>query len=302
MTASIAFQAASPMMVTFDVNGRAMLPDLPVDGVAKLLYDLFKQILESIKFGIRAQLVGTAEFSLKLYAQMDAIGGVDANVAIRDATGGGPMISQTVRYTGLFQVDQVQELIYALDITLRICVEKCDTLTKRFLYLTGQVSARIITGGPAGAATTMGGALALSVSDGAWYNSFGLPFLHISSVVAGVQFDPKTFPVPSSVLVGAAFCVGAKVNCQRKDTDPSVRDLILDWKGYASVDANVPANNYFIMLIKKYTLRNVLNAMGAVPGIGALSVLLSCAFQRAAFALRAHDWPTELLGTHTPSG
>ena len=218
-----------------------------------------------------------SEFSFKLYAQMDAIGGVDANVAIRDQRGGGPMISQTVRYTGLFQAgQQVQELIYALDITLRICVENCadvKTSASIFLYFTGQISARIITGGPAGAATTMGGALALSVSDGAWYNSFGLPFLHLSSVVAGVQFDPKTFPVPASVLIGAAFCLGKEAHCRVKDTDSSVRDKIIDFAGYASIDANVLANNYFIMMVKQFTLRNVYNAMGAVPGVGALSVV-----------------------------
>ena len=205
---------------------------------------------------------------------MDAIGPVDADVSIRDTLGGGPMISQTVRYTGLFEPDQVQELIYALEITLRICVEACEVKTDDsvFLYFTGQISARIITGGPSGGGVTMGGALALSVADGAWYNSFGLPFLHLSSVVAGVQFNPATFPVPASVLIGAAFCLGAEEDCRVKDTDASVRDRIVDFAGYASVDSLVPANNYFIMMVKQYTCRNVLNAMGAVPVYGELLV------------------------------
>ena len=226
---------------------------------------------------------------------MDAIGGVDANVAIRDALGVGPRISQTLRYTGPFNsAEQALEITYAMDLTLRICVVNCTkpkTKFSVFLSFTGQISARIIIGGITGAAVTIGGALVLSVTPskgvanggGAWYKAFGLDFLHLSSVVAGVQFDAEKFPTPDSVLVGAAFCLGKEAHCRVKDTDSSVRDKIIDFAGYASFDPNVPANNYFIIMVKQFKLKSVFNAMGpvlifiyflyfAVPGVGYLSV------------------------------
>ena len=59
VTASLALATSPLVSITFDLNGRALLPEMPIEaGAAKLIYDLFKKIVESIKFGMRAQLIG----------------------------------------------------------------------------------------------------------------------------------------------------------------------------------------------------------------------------------------------------
>ena len=60
VTAALTLATSPLVSITFDLNGRALLPEMPVEaGAAKLIYDLFKKIVESIKFGMRAQLIGT---------------------------------------------------------------------------------------------------------------------------------------------------------------------------------------------------------------------------------------------------
>ena len=60
VTAHLVFKADSPATIEFGLRGRVLLPEMPVEaGVAKLIYDLFKKIVESVKFGMTAKLTGT---------------------------------------------------------------------------------------------------------------------------------------------------------------------------------------------------------------------------------------------------
>ena len=91
--------------------------------------------------------------------------------------------------------------------------------------------------------------------DGQWDQPLGLSILQIDDLVAGATFDLSKaaatgIPPPSSLILGAAVCVGSSSACIAKND----KTQYIEAAAYIGIDTAVPANNFFFAMIScKYS-------------------------------------------------
>lgn len=149
---------------------------------------------------------------------------------------------------------RIQITTFGIELPLKICTNNCGSSNPEVIFLEGTIFSELIIGSPTGAATTIGGQLALVTP---WSMPFGLSILHIDNVVAGATFDlSKPFPAsPSSLILGARVCLGSLDAC--RDKSPMANDFI-DAAAYIGLNAAVPQKNFFFAMISSFTVENVL--------------------------------------------
>ena len=84
--------------------------------------------------------------------------------------------------------------------------------------------------------------------------------MHIRNLIAGATFDVSKaavtggIPPPSSLILGASVCLGSNIACDQGDKAKSVNAA-----AYISIDAVVPARNFFFAMITNFTVDTILN-------------------------------------------
>lgn len=93
--------------------------------------------------------------------------------------------------------------------------------------------------------------------------------MHIKNLVAGATFDVSKaaatagIPPPSSLILGAAVCIGSKTECDDK-TDSA---KYIDAAAYIGIDTVVPAKNFFFAMISGFTIETILNIANEIDGV-----------------------------------
>ena len=96
---------------------------------------------------------------------------------------------------------------------------------------------------------------------GTWNRAFGVPFLHLSDIMAGVSLTlvpPPLLLAPTRLKLGGRACVGSQQVCEDKQPENQFIDVMV----YAQVDVTYPTNNFFVGMVSDFTLDHALGAVG----------------------------------------
>lgn len=135
---------------------------------------------------------------------------------------------------------------------LKLCVERCDEESRRWLIFEGEMSTTIGKG-----ALELNGGISMI---GTWNNAFGIGAFHLSNVIMRMQLSMAPL-VPSGLKLGATACFGTEYDClATAEADPS---KTFTGAIYGGLDPNDPDGNFGVVLVTELTFGRVLAVLAA---------------------------------------
>jgi hypothetical protein len=103
-----------------------------------------------------------------------------------------------------------------------------------------------------------------------WNEAFGIPILHISSIVAGAKFkfsQGGVFPPPPDSLgLWTSICLGSEENCANRNDGKTPDTDYITASSLVNMNPGDVNDNTVMVLLSTITVEHVLNVAAAVGG------------------------------------
>ena len=145
---------------------------------------------------------------------------------IEDSQGLGPSFFSAQQFS------KVSKTTVGIQLGVKVCVERCKTARKRFLFFEGELSQTVAATG-----LDVNGGIRMI---GTWDRVMGAPFLHISDVMGRLSISLSQYPpLPSAIEVGGTVCLGSKSACVDGRSNRLIKGL-----AYGGIAAKDVTRNY----------------------------------------------------------